>query len=124
MLSLFLMYTLTHNRSLSLSFLPFIPPGAAGAGAGAVEAFINCPFETVKVQMQAKENLNRFKVGGSKSTARGGLLRHKLSTVRISTELNICFIALILVTHTHSIHSICLRLFRVPVKLPLRFFLP
>ena len=36
--------------------------GAAGASAGAVEAFVNCPFETVKVQMQAKENLNRFKV--------------------------------------------------------------
>lgn len=38
-------------------------PGAAGASAGAVEALVNCPFETVKVQMQAKENLNRFKVG-------------------------------------------------------------
>lgn len=38
-------------------------PGLAGAAAGSVEALVNCPFETVKVQMQAKENLQRFKVG-------------------------------------------------------------
>jgi len=33
----------------------------AGALAGMSEALINCPFETVKVRMQAKENLARFK---------------------------------------------------------------
>jgi len=33
----------------------------AGALAGASEVLINCPFEVVKVRMQAKENLGRFK---------------------------------------------------------------
>ena len=36
-------------------------PVAAGAMAGFTEALVNTPFETVKVQMQAKENLGRFK---------------------------------------------------------------
>ena len=36
-------------------------PVAAGAAAGFTEALVNTPFETVKVQMQAKENLGRFK---------------------------------------------------------------
>jgi len=33
----------------------------AGAMAGITEAIINCPFELVKVRMQAKENLNLYK---------------------------------------------------------------
>jgi len=37
--------------------------GAAGAGAlaGMSEVLINCPFEVVKVRMQAKSNLGRYK---------------------------------------------------------------
>jgi len=34
---------------------------AAGALAGMSEVVINCPFEVVKVRMQAKENIGRFK---------------------------------------------------------------
>jgi len=34
---------------------------AAGCFAGLTEAFINCPFELVKVRMQAKENLKLYK---------------------------------------------------------------
>lgn len=34
---------------------------ASGSLAGISEALINCPFETVKVRMQAKENLRLFK---------------------------------------------------------------
>jgi len=33
----------------------------AGASAGMTEAFVNCPFELVKVRMQAKENLTLYK---------------------------------------------------------------
>jgi len=33
----------------------------AGAGAGATEAFINCPFEVVKVRMQAPDALGLYK---------------------------------------------------------------
>ena len=36
--------------------------GLAGALAGITEGFINCPFETVKVRMQAGENRQKFKV--------------------------------------------------------------
>eukprot|EP00743_Colponemidia_sp_Colp-15_P006251 GILK01006726.1.p1 GENE.GILK01006726.1~~GILK01006726.1.p1 ORF type:complete len:307 (-),score=37.03 GILK01006726.1:502-1389(-) len=32
----------------------------AGALAGVTEAFVNCPFEVIKVRMQAKENLGRY----------------------------------------------------------------
>jgi len=32
----------------------------AGASAGMTEAFINCPFEVVKVRMQAKENVGYY----------------------------------------------------------------
>ncbi len=35
--------------------------GVAGALAGITEALVNCPFELIKVRMQAKENLTRFK---------------------------------------------------------------
>lgn len=33
----------------------------SGAAAGMTEAFINCPFEVVKVRMQAKENVGIYK---------------------------------------------------------------
>ena len=36
----------------------------SGGLAGATEALINCPFETIKVQMQAKENLGRINTTG------------------------------------------------------------
>jgi len=32
-----------------------------GAAAGTTKAFINCPFEVIKVRMQAKENMNLYK---------------------------------------------------------------
>eukprot|EP00043_Microstomoeca_roanoka_P015929 m.160312 g.160312 ORF g.160312 m.160312 type:complete len:290 (-) comp16359_c1_seq1:187-1056(-) len=41
--------------------LPTHRAGMAGALAGTTEALINCPFETIKVRMQAKENLTRYK---------------------------------------------------------------
>lgn len=34
---------------------------AAGVSAGLTEAFVNCPFEVVKVRMQARENLGVYK---------------------------------------------------------------
>ncbi len=34
--------------------LPFYRAGAAGGLAGAIEALINCPFETVKVRVSGK----------------------------------------------------------------------
>eukprot|EP00164_Ancoracysta_twista_P005553 GFYU01007616.1.p1 GENE.GFYU01007616.1~~GFYU01007616.1.p1 ORF type:complete len:288 (+),score=77.52 GFYU01007616.1:142-1005(+) len=41
--------------------LPFERALLAGGMAGTTEAFINCPFEIVKVRMQAKENLGLYK---------------------------------------------------------------
>ncbi|EDQ85660.1 uncharacterized protein MONBRDRAFT_34188 [Monosiga brevicollis MX1] len=40
--------------------LPGHRAGMAGALAGSVEAFVNCPFETVKVRMQAKESRQMY----------------------------------------------------------------
>ena len=40
--------------------LPWNRAAAAGALAGATEAFINCPFETLKVRMQSKDHLSRY----------------------------------------------------------------
>jgi len=49
-------YFITADKKLSNK-------GAAGAGAlaGMSEVIINCPFEVVKVRMQAKENIGRYK---------------------------------------------------------------
>lgn len=41
--------------------LPWHRALLAGALAGSTEAFVNCPFETVKVRMQSKEHLSRYK---------------------------------------------------------------
>jgi len=41
--------------------LPWNRAFVAGALAGSTETVINCPFEVVKVRMQAKENRGRFK---------------------------------------------------------------
>jgi solute carrier family 25 2-oxodicarboxylate transporter 21 len=41
--------------------LPWTRAFLAGALAGATEAFVNCPFETLKVRMQAKEHLSRYR---------------------------------------------------------------
>jgi len=44
--------------------LSYSGAGAAGALAGTTEAFANCPFEVVKVRMQAKENAGIYKSTG------------------------------------------------------------
>jgi len=44
--------------------LSYTGAGAAGALAGSTEAFANCPFEVVKVRMQAKENAGIYKSTG------------------------------------------------------------
>eukprot|EP00048_Salpingoeca_helianthica_P020776 m.247641 g.247641 ORF g.247641 m.247641 type:complete len:299 (+) comp52253_c0_seq1:83-979(+) len=41
--------------------LPWYRAGLAGALAGTTEAFVNCPFETIKVRMQSKEHLHRYR---------------------------------------------------------------
>jgi solute carrier family 25 2-oxodicarboxylate transporter 21 len=41
--------------------LPWHRAGLAGALAGTTEAFVNCPFETIKVRMQSKEHLHRYR---------------------------------------------------------------
>jgi len=46
------------NKEGKLSNLGHI---SAGSCAGFTEAFVNCPFELVKVRMQAKENLHLYK---------------------------------------------------------------
>jgi len=51
----------TMNEFFKTQF-PSTPYYAAlsGALAGGTEAFVNCPFETIKVRMQARENLARY----------------------------------------------------------------
>jgi len=49
---------LTNKKTHKLSYTG---ASTAGALAGATEAFANCPFEVVKVRMQAKENAGIYK---------------------------------------------------------------
>eukprot|EP01119_Soliformovum_irregulare_P002406 TRINITY_DN12662_c0_g1_i1.p1 TRINITY_DN12662_c0_g1~~TRINITY_DN12662_c0_g1_i1.p1 ORF type:complete len:287 (-),score=47.46 TRINITY_DN12662_c0_g1_i1:101-961(-) len=41
--------------------LSYLGAGGAGVCAGVTEAFINCPFEVVKVRLQSKDNVGQYK---------------------------------------------------------------
>jgi solute carrier family 25 (mitochondrial 2-oxodicarboxylate transporter), member 21 len=51
------------SKEAASGALRFSAPGLAvsGALAGCTEALVNCPFETVKVRLQARENLTLYK---------------------------------------------------------------
>mmetsp|Transcript_13125 Transcript_13125/g.19821 ORF Transcript_13125/g.19821 Transcript_13125/m.19821 type:complete len:295 (+) Transcript_13125:34-918(+) len=49
-----------HKNPDGTSYHTFATLYAAGASAGISEGFINCPFEVVKVRMQAKENIKLY----------------------------------------------------------------